>query len=93
MSLIYQSDIGAKIIAKTNNTTLSSGTFVMTVQKPSGAVVSWTAVPDFAIGQFTHTTVSGDLNEEGEYKVQIKATIGTDIQVSDMSTFCVYKKI
>jgi len=93
MSLIYQSDIGAKIVAKTHNLTLSTGTFVMVVEKPSGTVVNWTVVPDYAIGHFTHTTFSGDLNEEGEYKVQIKATIGTDVQVSDVSSFYVYSKL
>ena len=93
MSLIYQSDISAKIVAKTHNLTLSTGTFVMVVEKPSGTIVNWTVVPDYAIGHFTHTTVSGDLNEEGEYKVQIKATIGTDVQVSDVSSFYVYSKL
>jgi hypothetical protein len=93
MSLIYQSDIGAKIVAKTHNLTLSLGTFTMRVEKPSGTIVVWDVVPDFAIGYFTHTTDAGDIDEEGEYKAQIKATIGTDVQVSDISTFYVYKKI
>ena len=95
MSLIYQWDIGAKIVTKTGNLTLdlTSGTFTMMVEKESGATAEWSVTEDFSTGYMTHITEAGDLDEEGEYKVQIKAEIGTDVQVSDANSFYVYKKI
>jgi hypothetical protein len=100
MSLLYRDDVGAAIIIATNNTTLPvSTTLSVIVEKPSATVTTWDlTLPgdsvDFATGIITHTTVLGDLNESGEYKVQVHGVFadGDDTR-SDIDTFTVHERL
>jgi hypothetical protein len=97
-SLIYRNDIGARIYIKTLNTTMPIDT-VLTVyiKKPSGTIL--TIIPsggmiDFTTGEIEYPTVSGDVDEDGEYRVQVNAVFDDgDILDSNIASFTVYEKI
>lgn len=95
MSLIYQGDEGVKIVAQTNNLTFPTPTtFTLLVKKPTGATAEWSLTADYTTGEMVHTTVHGDLNEIGEYEVQVKAVFDTgDEQVSNRNSFSVFERI
>ena len=99
MSLLYRDDVGASIVIATNNTTIPASTVLtVVVEKPGASVVTWTLDPvtdiDFTTGIITHTTVSGDLDESGEYKVQVHGIFadGDDTR-SDIDTFTVHERL
>lgn len=95
MSLIYQNDEGVRIVAKTAQTTFpATTTFFLMVTKPSGATADWAVTVDFSTGDMTHTTLEGELDETGIYKIQVAAHFDTgDDQVSDINSFEVHEKL
>ena len=64
------------------------------IKKPSGTLLTKTPTVDFATGIITYDTISGDLDEIGEYKVQVRGifTDGDDLW-SDRDSFTVYEKL
>jgi hypothetical protein len=95
MSLIYKDDVGAEVIVDAIDTDIPA-TAVMSayVLKPSGATAVWTLSYDYSAGTGTHTTVAGDLNEVGEYKIQLHGVfLDGDILNSNIDTFYVYEKV
>jgi len=98
MSLLYRDDVGAAIIVATNNTTIPATTVLtLVIEKPTATVTVWELLPeeiDWATGILTHTTVAGDLNESGEYKVQVHGVfIDGDDTRSDIDTFTVHERL
>jgi len=70
---IYKGDIGTKIIAVIDTSEdISGGTHTFKVWKPDGTTTTWTATYELSGSDKTiyHTTVSGDLNVAGTYKLQ-----------------------
>ena len=98
MSLIYKNAIGATITVITGNTTLDiSSVVILEVKKPTGASPeTWTPTFDSATGIATYKTIAGDLDELGEYRVQVFATGATPTTFelpSDIDYFIVYDKL
>jgi hypothetical protein len=48
---------------------------------------------NYTTGVITYTTVIGDLDEVGEYKLQVRGVFTDADEVSDMDTFNVFEKI
>ena len=98
MSRLYQDDIGSHIVVETSNTGIPVTTVLqLHVTKPSGAFETWditAPMVDYATGIITYHTVATDLDEVGEYRVQVHGVFldGTD-EVSDIDTFTVYQKL
>lgn len=98
MSLLYKGDIGARLIISTDNTNIAeSATLHLFLQKPSGTTVEidiTAPMVNYTTGVITYYTVSGDLNESGEYKAQLKGNFvdGSDL-VSDQDSFTVYERL
>jgi hypothetical protein len=97
MALLYQDDVGVQIIVETNNTAIPlTGTLSILLEKPGGDSSEISVDPTmvaYSTGIITYTTVAGDLDELGEYKVMIRfVDTGID-EVSDMGTFKVFEKI
>lgn len=92
MSLLYKNDVGVRLLISTNNPAIP-GTAVLYVKltKPSGVVTTREVDPadiDYVTGIITYTTVSGDLSEVGEYKVQVRGVFADgDDYKSDIDTF------
>jgi hypothetical protein len=95
MSLVYKDDVGARIIVNSANLTLpATATLSLLVKKPSGLTATWTMVFDFVAGTGVHTTVAGDVDESGEYQVQIHAVFLTgEILDSNIDSFYVYDRV
>ena len=97
MSLLYLDDVGADIIVSTSNTELPvTATLSLFVEKPGQSCVEWTLTPamiDRTTGVLTYTTVAGDLNEVGEYKIQVHGVFVDGDLYSDIDTFHVYDRL
>ncbi len=67
----YVGDVGVLLKVDTVSDISGDSTHLLMVRKPSGAIVTWNAtVTD---GHYLYyTTVSGDLDEAGIYKIQAK---------------------
>ena len=98
MSRLYQGDIGSHIVVETNNTGIPvTAVLQLHVTKPTGTFVTWALTApmiDYATGIITYHTTASDLDEIGEYKVQVHGVFldGTN-ETSDIDTFTVYEKL
>jgi len=96
MALPYVGDIGARLTVSTSNLSFT-GTTVLTIliKKPSGVLMTKTpGTIDLVTGQLTCRTITGDLDEVGDYKVQVHGVFddGDDLR-SDRDSFRVYEKL
>jgi len=98
MSRLYQDDIGATIVIETANTGIPVTTVLsLIVYKPAGVSEEWAveeSMINFTTGVITYPTVATNLDEIGEYKVQVHGVFldGTD-ETSDIDSFTVYEKL
>jgi len=92
----YVDTVGLIIYVDANIDLTSATSTKLLVQKPSGEEVEWTATTTVdENGETTrlkYTTVAGDLDEEGFYKVQAYATIGTWTGKGKTTSFKIYAK-
>ena len=99
-SQIHVNDVGTTLVG----TVLDSGVAVdissassiqMFIKKPDQSTMTKTASFDSsgADGKMKYVTVSGDIDQAGNYKVQGKVAIGTATYYSSVSTFKVYCNI
>jgi hypothetical protein len=96
MSLIYRDDVGSRIIANLVNTTIPAGaTISFVILKPDYShTVTWSPTFDPVTGLCTYSTVAGDLNVAGEYKVQVYGLfVAGEKLLSNIDTFTVYDKL
>jgi hypothetical protein len=97
MSLLYKDDVGVNLIIATSNTAIpGSAVLTINLEKPGGDAVELAVTPamvNYTTGVITYTTLAGDLDEVGEYKVQVHGTFTDADEVSDMDTFNVLEKI
>jgi hypothetical protein len=97
MSLLYQNDVGVDLIIHTNNNLIpESATLNLLTEKPSGNTVSWGVTPlmiDYANGVITYTTVAGDLDEVGIYRLQVHGIFTDADEYSNIDTFTVRKRL
>jgi hypothetical protein len=99
MSNIYKGDVGVPITILTGNTSLpQADTYALKVVKPSGATAEWALEAediDFLTGIIIRYSQDGELEESGDYQVQIKHTeAGTgNITHSDVDNLKVLKTL
>lgn len=76
MAKVYVGDIGTEIRLDTNPDDLAeidistANILKILVLKPSGAEEEWTATRYSTTNQITYTTIEGDLDESGSYRLQ-----------------------
>ena len=97
MSRLFLDDVGANIVVATGNTTIP-GTAVLSliVEKPGLSVVTWALTApmiNLTTGICTYTTLAGDLDEVGEYRVQVHGVFTDADLYSDIDTFNVMERI
>jgi hypothetical protein len=96
MALPYVGDIGARLTVSTLNLSFSLTTVIkILIRKPSGTLMTKTpSVINLATGELTYDTITGDLDEVGDYKVQVHGIFddGDDLR-SDRDSFRVYEKL
>ena len=96
---IHKGDIGTKftitVYDGTSTVDVSGGTKTILFRKPAGTTLTKTASDeDASNGVISYTTVSGDLDEIGTWRVQAEViTAGGSIFRTDISTFKVYDNI
>ena len=97
MSLLYQDDVGVNIVIATSNTTIpQSASLTIHVEKPAQEIISWTVTPEminYTTGVITYTTVAGDLDDVGVYKVQVHGIFTDANEMSEIDTFSVHEKL
>jgi hypothetical protein len=72
---IYVGDIGTEIVLDLGINVSGASTLNMKVKKPSGVVVTWTAVVDGGT-LIKHVCEAGDLDRAGIYLIQAFVAIG-----------------
>lgn len=94
---IHLNDIGTifELTVKDGNVTLDISTAIaieIIFKKPSGTVVTQTAAfqTDGTDGIMQYTTISGDLDETGGWKIQGRVQLPTGHWSSDTHSFKVY---
>ncbi|MAK37644.1 MAG: hypothetical protein CMC15_15910 [Flavobacteriaceae bacterium] len=96
-SQIHVNDVGTTLIG----TVLDSGVAVdissassiqMLIKKPDQTTLTKTASfnSDGTDGKMKYVTISGDIDQAGNYKIQGKVVLGTATYFSSVSTFKVY---
>lgn len=97
MSILYQGDVGAHLLIETKNTSLPvSAVLTLIMEKPNGTVVVLpvtSGMVDYLTGVITYDTAEGDLDEIGEYRMQVHGVFVDADEVSDIDTFTVYEKL
>ena len=96
MALVYVGDIGARLAVSTLNLSLSPSTILtILIRKPSGVLLTKTPdVINLVTGELTYDTIAGDVDEVGDYKVQVRGVFddGDDLR-ADRDSFRVYEKL
>jgi len=97
MSLLYKDDVGVNIVISTSNTTIpASAVITIDVEKPGHDVVTWAVTPsmlNYTTGVITYTTVAGDLDEVGLYKVQVHGVFTDADEMSEKDRFTVHETV
>lgn len=91
MAKIYQGDIGILVTVATGITLTGATPTVLNVKKPSGVIVQWTATIDSVNAQqLNYTTQAADLDEDGEYYIQPKVTLGSQVLLGETVRVNIY---
>ncbi len=96
---IHKNDIGTKfqvtVYDGSSIVDVSGGSKSIIFKKPSSTSVTQTAADeDASNGVISYTTVSGDLDEIGTWRIQAEiTTAGGSVFRTDVSTFKVYDNI
>ena len=96
MGLVYKSDVGARLTVATHNAALTpTTTLTILIKKPGGTLLTKTpGIIDYTIGVLSYDTLASDIDEVGEYRVQVRGVFddGDDLR-SDRDSFMVYEKL
>ena len=87
---IYQGDIGTVFLIDTKSNISTGTVFQLKIKKPSGTEVIWTGELS-GTTKVQYTTVAGDLNESGLYKLQVYVEIPSWRGRGKTAEFTVYK--
>jgi hypothetical protein len=91
---IFENDIGVQFRVYAGVDISSATSIVMKVKKPSGTETSWTASYDTDNSYYaTYTTVSGDLNEDGDWLLSLEVQMPTAPSITgESASFTVYEQ-
>jgi hypothetical protein len=90
---IYQGDTAVifRLDTGIDDAQLATATEIsILVQKPSGTNVTWTATQYGATSEITYTSLTGDLDEAGDYILQSYIEWGTNVHHGDSITVTIY---
>jgi hypothetical protein len=92
MTLVYQNAIGIDLAVATSYNLTGYSTISLIITKPSGTKLTKNpSVTSVALGTLKYETISGDLDESGQYKIQAIVTYGDgDVIKGEIDTFEVY---
>ena len=89
MSKVYVGDIGTVITVDCGTTITGATDLALNVRKPDGTEVEW--VPAISgTDSLEYTTVSGDFDQAGRYKLQASLTIDGWSGLGEVASFLVY---
>ena len=92
MSKIYQADEGTVFQVDVGVDISAASTTDLKVRKPDGTLVSWTGTANGSINtQIDYTTVTDDLDQTGQYRLQAYVVTATWDGRGETATFTVYK--
>lgn len=89
MSKTYVGDIGTVIVLDCGQDVSTASARTIEVKKPDQTTVSWTAVAE-GTNSIKFTTVSGTLDQPGEWLLQAKVTIGSGVWRGETARLMVY---
>ena len=91
---LFKDDIGTEIRLETYSDDLATASsIIINVRKPSGSEVVWTATQYSDTSQISHITVSGDIDEVGEYILQAELTWADYVSHGDSAIITVYDEL
>ncbi len=101
---VHYNDIGTLFLVTVNDCVSGTAavldvsgasTIELIFKSPSGASTTQSATlyTDGTDGKITYTTVDGDLNEVGTWRIQAKVVVGGGTFRSDVGTFKVYENL
>jgi hypothetical protein len=97
MSRLYQDDEGVHLIVSTENLAIpDTAVLSLVVTKPGGDTVTWALTADMinlTTGDITYSTLPGDLDELGEYQIQVHGVFTDADETSNIDTFTVHEKL
>ena len=85
----YVGDIGTDVIDDCGVEITGATPTVLKVEKPDGTFHDWSATIHQS-NYLKHTTVSGDFDQAGIYKVQVSLTLGGWSGLGETDSFQVY---
>jgi hypothetical protein len=89
---ITKNEVGVSLTFQTVANGGSPATWVCKVKKPSGATTTFSVSDldvNFTTGVITYATKAGDINEAGEFRVQVTKTVSGVVQTFDVEKFVV----
>jgi hypothetical protein len=86
---VFVGDIGTDIIVDCGVDITGATPTVLKVEKPDGTTFDWTA-SIYQNNYLKHTTVLGDFDQAGLFKVQTSLTLGGWTGLGETDTFRVY---
>lgn len=89
MSKTYVGDIGTRITLDCGTDISSASAREIVVRKPDGSSVTWTATAS-GTDSIYFDTVSGTLDQPGDWRLQAKVTIGTGVWLGETVLLTVY---
>lgn len=87
--MYYVGDIGTQIVVNCGVDISSATNTKLKVKKPDETIVEWVATIS-GTNNLTYTTISGDLDQSGEYKLQALLTQDGWTGHGDVATFDIY---
>jgi hypothetical protein len=91
MAKVYKDTVGLQIVITFDVSIAGAADITMEVLKPgASASESWSASLGADNQSITYTTVSGDLNVIGDYRINPKFTLGSWTGMTDKVEFEVY---
>jgi len=92
MTLVYKDAIGINLAIATTFNLTGYSAISLIITKPSGTKLTKTpSITSVAAGTLAYETISGDLDETGQYKIQAIVTYGDgDVIKGEIDSFAVY---
>ena len=91
MPKIFSNDKGLIITIDMQVDLTAASSYSLVVKKPNGDIVTWT--PTIVnTNYFRYITITGDLDQSGDYSIQPRLTLGSWTGSGDPVKFYVFKK-
>lgn len=90
MGKIYVNDVGTEIVVDCGSDISTATTTDLLIHKPNGRVATWSG-SIYNTNYIKYTTILGDLDEAGDYKIQAYIELPSWSGRGESTSFTVYK--